>query len=271
MLSLEGTTLGKGLKITRFTGVTPVGRTPPTRMHTRLRTQSGPRIRGEGVANKVVNAFRGRVRGARRGHIITTTTEGDVGGGWCAALPGLGRRGARGLSQVPIAFPEGPKECPGPNTRGRGEGIRTRVQPSVWSWTPPRGLRRALALTRRSLVLPLAVPPLKASKGVPTLAHVHCHSHGNSYTNGTHIGAHTQYYKHASSRVHTQTRTLILTNMHVHGHSKHTHRRTQLHMHTHIGVQPHIHSKNKTLPCALNPHVHVHIQTHLLLLPSSSS
>lgn len=116
----------------------------------------------------------------------------------------------------------------------------------------------------------LADPPLRASKWAPTLAPVHCHSHGNSYTNGTHIGAHTQHYKHASSRVHTQTRTLTLTNMRVHGHSKHTHRRTQFHRHTHIGVQPHIHSKNKTLPCALNPHVHVHIQTHLLL-PSSST
>lgn len=57
--------------------------------------------------------------------------------------------------------------------------------------------------------VPLAEPPSRAFKCAPTLTLVHCHSHGNSYTNSTHIRAHTQFYKHASTRAHTQTRTRV--------------------------------------------------------------
>lgn len=124
--------------------------------------------------------------------------------------------------------------------------------------------------------IPPADPPLRASKCAPTLAHVHCHSHGNSYTNGTHIGAHAQYYKHASSGIHTR---------------KHVHFPSQMCVCTAIASTPtdalnctrtrtSVHSptytqetKHETVPCALNPHVHVHKHVpppFLFHTPSSS-
>lgn len=101
--------------------------------------------------------------------------------------------------------------------------------------------------------VPLADSPPRASKCAPTLADVRCPSHGNSYTNGTHIRAHTQYYKHPSTRTLTHTRTLSFTNMPVYTASTLTR----------ITVQTHIHSKNVSL-CTKWSHTHANTSPHAL-------
>ncbi|CAD7675660.1 unnamed protein product [Nyctereutes procyonoides] len=173
-----------------------------------------------------------------------------------------------------------------PEARGRGGGApgRRPGPPSPGLGTAPGAAESAgtheARLGAPTRGVPLAGPPPTASKCAPTLAPVHRHSHGNSYTNGTHVRAHTQFYKHASTRArtNTHTRTLSLTNIPAYAAIASTFTHTQLHTHTHINVQPQTHThtpqkkktqkqKHETSPWALNPRAHVHIQSHILPRP----
>lgn len=148
------------------------------------------------------------------------------GGGWSEVHRRLGGNGAQGLSPARLASssarilsPGG--ERPGPKTRGQGGGGRTRAQTSVLSRALPQGSLREKTLTRHSWVRPLVAFPSQThppteSKCAPTLAQVHCHSFGNSYTNRIHIRAHTQYYKHASTLIHTHKHVHLPSQICVH-------------------------------------------------------
>lgn len=171
-----------------------------------------------------------------------------------------------------------------PETRGFLEARRGRPSAqSIWAgWDPgpvpsPRlgaapgaaesdGTHKA-QLSAPTRGVPFADSPPRALKCAPTLALVHCHSHGNSYANSTHIRAYTQLYKHASTRAHTQTRTHVHFPSQMYSYTRpyqaHLHRHTTANTHTAL-CNPQYTNKQETFPWALNPHVHVHIQTHTL-------
>lgn len=146
------------------------------------------------------------------------------------------------LSRGPSGAPLGPKHL----GRVGAAGPRRSLPPRAGHCPRSRGERRQThkeQLSAPTCGVPLADSPPRAFKCAPTLALVHCHSHGNSYANSTHIRAHTRLYKHASTRAHTQTRSrvLSLTNMLVYTAVPSTCTRTSDCKHAYIAVQSQIH------------------------------
>ncbi|XP_026918211.1 uncharacterized protein LOC113600194 [Acinonyx jubatus] len=294
MLKLVRDHIEEGAKITGTPECPPFARKPRARVHLGPRTLSGTRFGGERVTSKIAKAFPleealvlfpkpGDWLVGRAEEIPTTRHHRGrcCAGGWSAVSPTAGKDQCTRAAPVTLRCPE---------TRGFLEARRGRPSAqSIWAgWgrrdpgpvpSPRLGAAPGAAesdgthkaqLSAPTRGVPLADSPPRALKCAPTLALVHCHSHGNSYANSTHIRAYTQLYKHASTRAHTQTRTHVHFPSQMYSYTRpyqaHLHRHTTAN--THIALcNPQYTNKQETFPWALNPHVHVHIQTHTLLPP----